>query len=125
MRKVILFALLFVGACQMKKIEPNSSTVRSRAANKELQDFREGVCPAAINGRRVVSEEQVMDPKNFRDTTVLMNLRETVAMLDIILEECFKDSVATPDTTSVPDSTSEKPEVARDVRIAFLSLATR
>ncbi|MHB0978133.1 MAG: DUF4588 domain-containing protein [Minisyncoccota bacterium] len=125
MRKVILLALLFVGACELQKVEPDSSTARSRAANKELQDFRDEVCPAAINGLRAVTEKRVMNPENFRDTTVLMDLRETAAMLKMVLDECFKDAVATQDTTSTPDSTSEKPEVVRDVRIASLSLTTR
>jgi len=122
-RKAVLLIALFVGACQLKKVEPDSSTVRSREANKELQSFKDEVCPAALNGLRAVTEDRVMNPENFKDTTVLMDLREAAAMLDTVMVNCLRTSSPTPDTTSniapAPDSILEEPKKASSVRIAL------
>jgi len=118
-KPVFLALILFVGACQAKKVEP---PVINRTASKELQNFKNEVCPAALNGLRAVTEDRVMNPENFKDTTVMMDLRETAAMLEMVMAECVRVPNTTPnttvDTTTSPDSASEKSEEPPGVRIA-------
>lgn len=121
MQRITLIILLFlVSACEARKLEPPTL---NRAASKDLQNFKDEVCPAALNGLRAVTEDRVMNPENFKDTTVIADLREAAAMLEMVMAECVKTTSPTPDTTSgttpTPDSTLEKPRETSSVRIAL------
>ncbi len=121
MRKTILLALLLVCACQLKKAEPRKSSkiMEQRKAAEELQNFKNEVCPAALNGLRAVTQDRVMDASNFRDTTVLFDLRETAAMLEMVMAECTKTPTVAPNTAPTPDSTPEKFEGVQSIRVAL------
>lgn len=116
MRKIVLLALLLIGACRLEMWP------QEKAMSKDLRDFRNEVCPAAINGLRAVTEKELTNPENFKDTTVLMDLREATAMFEMVLEECgLKISPPTPDTTSntAPDSASEESKNVSNIRVAL------
>ncbi len=97
MRKAILIVALFTCACNAVKIDP-----------QELRDFKEGVCPAAFNGLRALNQERVMNQENFKDTTVMEDLREVSSMLVTIVQECAPGS--THDTLPVPQKFENVPD---------------